>query len=197
MSERDKHDLQPPPSDSSKPPTRRVHKINDLLQRLPSSQRDSLVDRLAGTAPQLLSRDLRGSGRESKRSGPIDTPMRRARSVARRLLKEAKQPPELETIVEASPVLPLDALLLVTSSDLLKIYHATPMVTWLRALKIAEPELKEYLLQHLPTREGAELEDALRELGPIKLGDAQSAAIMIMEKAQDLEEKGVVKLFAF
>ena len=33
-------------------PMKRVHKINDLLDRLPAAQRSSLMQRLEGTAPE-------------------------------------------------------------------------------------------------------------------------------------------------
>lgn len=178
------------------PPPSRVHKINDLLHRLPASQRSSLVEKLSGTAPQLLTSQLSkrlGGQDESSSRGPIDTPMRRAKSLARQLIREANrqsvEPPE-----EPKPALPLDALRNLARTDLTRVYRSEPLERWLTALKIAEPELKEHLLLQLSARESAELEDALRELGPIKLSDAQAAAEAIMRSAQKLADQGEIRL---
>lgn len=174
-------------------PMKRVHKINDLLDRLPAGQRSSLMHRLEGTAPQLVSPQKSAGGRQ-----PIDTPMRRAKAIARRLtrgeLPRDEEPIEEE--IELKPPPAISALLDYYGKELLLIYRASPLSEWLNALKIAEPELKEHLLVHLPAREKTALEEALRQLGPVKLSEAQNASVEVMKRAAELEQKGKIQVFS-
>ena len=170
---------------------KRVHKINDLLDRLPAAQRSSLMQRLEGTAPELVSSQKSAGGKK-----PIDTPMRRAKAIARRLTRgELPQDTELEEQEEEIPPPPMTALLDYYGKELLVIYQASPLAQWLKALKIAEPELKEHLLVYLPPREKTALEEALRQLGPVKLSEAQSASSEVMKNAQALEKQGKITVF--
>ena len=168
-----------------------VNKINALLDNLPESQRASLMARLKGSAPQLLVSTNNKGGKNK----PIDTPMRRAKAIARQLTR-GELPKDAEVTDESKPENPppkINILLALSAQDLLKIYQASTLEEWLNALKIAEPEIKEYLLLHLPAREKSELEEALRQLGPVKLSQAQSATDTVMSKAQDLAQGGGLK----
>mgnify|MGYP003706089359 CR=1 FL=1 len=174
-------------------PRRRVHKINDLLEQLPDTQKASLMSRLQGAAPQLINpQAASGQGK------PIDTPMRRARAIARQLargeLPRDSQPlTDPVEVQRESPPPPMMALRSLKGRALLKVYQASPIEDWLSALKIAEIEIKEHLLVYLPPREKSALEDALRQLGPIKLSEAQEASLRVMSKAQHLVDRGVLK----
>ncbi len=174
-------------------PMKRVNKINALLDHLPESQRASLLNRLESNAPQLISPK---GGKNGKR--PIDTPMRRAKAIARRLtrgeLSRESESPAEEIELKSAP--PISALAQYQGKSLLLIYQASPLSEWLKALKIAEPELKEHLLIHLPVREKTALEDALRQLGPVKLSEAQEASQTVMRPILELEQSGQLKSHA-
>ena len=176
--------------DDSLTPMKRVNKINALLDHLPESQRASLLNQLESNAPQLISPKV---GKDGKK--PIDTPMRRAKAIARRLtrgeLSRDNESPSEE--IDLRPVPPLSELSNYYGKPLLLIYRASPLVEWLKALKIAEPELKEHLLIHLPVREKTALEEALRQLGPVKLSQAQEASQTVMRPILDLERKGQIQ----
>ena len=175
-------------------PRRRVNKINDLLDHLPESQRASLMNRLQGTAPQLIT-----PGGGSGRGKPIDTPMRRAKAIARRLTR-GELPRDAESSTDSAPPTAVEspppqmsALRSLKGRELALVYHASPLSDWLSALKIAEIEVKEHLLIYLPPREKSALEDALRQLGPVKLMEAQEASERVMRRAEDLSSEGKVR----
>ena len=175
-------------------PRRRVNKINDLLDQLPETQRASLMSRLEGTAPQLISPEGRG-GRGGK---PIDTPMRRAKAIARRLTRgelprDAESPSDSDLPQPAeSPAPSMATLRSLKGRELSLVYNSSPLSDWLTALKIAEIEVKEHLLIYLPPREKTALEDALRQLGPVKLIEAQEASERVMRRAETLSLEGKV-----
>ena len=94
--------------------------------------------------------------------------------------------------VVSDAILPLNAICQLRSNALQKLYRAVDKKIWLRALKIAEPEVKEHLLNHLSTRARADLEDDLRSLGPVRLSEAQEAERQIMGCARDLVKSGEI-----
>lgn len=172
-------------------PMKRVNKINALLDHLPESQRASLLNKLESNAPQLISPKAGKNGKK-----PIDTPMRRAKAIARRLTRgelsrESESPVEA---IDLGPIPPLSDLANYFGKSLLLIYRASPLDEWLKALKIAEPELKEHLLIHLPVREKSALEEALRQLGPVKLSQAQEASQTVMRPILELERTGQIQM---
>ena len=195
----------------------RIHKMNELLSHLPPEQREQITQRLSRSAPGLI----RSKGSPSSK-GSIDTPMRRAKSLARSILKRdravkqtkdrwsTQTSTQTQNSVEGEPLsweeedlkisikkLPVNALLTLQVNCLLKAYLASDIEDWLKALKIAEPEVKEHLLFTLPVRYASELEDELRSLGPIKLSDAQEAATRVMAQVQRLGERGDIELSRF
>ena len=86
----------------------------------------------------------------------------------------------------------LNAILNLKALHLQKLFKAIQRLFWLKALKIAEPEVKEHLLSHLSARARADLEDDLRALGPVRLKDAQAASIEIMKVANKMERDGEI-----
>ena len=93
--------------------------------------------------------------------------------------------------------MPINALLSLDAECLLKAYLASDFEVWLKALKIADPEVKEHLLFTLPVRYASELEEGLRALGPMKLSEAQEAIRGVMAQVQRLDARGEVKLTIF
>lgn len=175
-------------------PRRRVNKINELLDQLPETQRASLMNRLQGAAPQLITPEAR-NGRGGR---PIDTPMRRAKAIARRLTR-GELPRDAESPANQDSITPIDqpppsmaTLRTLKGRELALVYHASPLSDWLSALKIAEIEVKEHLLIFLPPREKSALEDALRQLGPVKLIEAQEASVRVMRRAETLSLEGKI-----
>ena len=200
------------PDDDLRPREERLHKVNELLNHLSSEQRRSLTSRLTRNAPDLVT--------SGARDQPIDTPMRRARSIARALLKRERKAAltrgvhgsnsgsglelvslegvegdesqrdrlrgdqALASEPDAPPPPPLRALLRLTPAKLLKAYQVATLPEWLMALKIAEPEVKEHLIFNLPPRVASELEAALRDLGPVKLGEAQELEVSIRRRVK-------------
>ena len=203
---------------------RRLRKMNALLSNLPAEQRELLAERISSSAPGLIK--SKTTSKPGSSDGAIDTPMRRARSLARSILKRertARQqkgrwgpPNSSDDLTQASqtasiaikdheedsddeystltPPLPLSALLDLDAPCLLKAYLDSELEDWLKALKIADPEIKEHLLYTLPVRYASELEEALRSLGPMKLSDAQAAAHYVMKRVQKLSNRGEIKL---
>ena len=213
---------------------RRLRKMNELLNQLPPEQRELLTQRISRSAPGLIrtkGEAHTAHGRSSQ--GVIDTPMRRAKSLARALLKreretrlqkerwspgDAQSDPLTETtsphrddllwaheggdlseedLTLTRRDLPINALLSLDAECLLKAYLASDFEVWLKALKIADPEVKEHLLFTLPVRYASELEEGLRALGPMKLSEAQEAIRGVMAQVQRLDARGEVKLTIF
>ena len=81
-------EAKPTPGSSKIRQRARAHKINDLISHLPPEQQAMINERLARSAPQLVQQ--RGHGHSSSSSGGLDTPMKRARSLARSLLKRER-----------------------------------------------------------------------------------------------------------
>ena len=199
---------------------RRLHKMNELLSHLPPEQRELITQRLSRSAPNLIRSKDTSSTSTKGSSGKIDTPMRRAKSLARSILKRERQvrqkrdywdhpePPNsqpqvstegelvswIDEDIAISESLPMNTLLSLHVDCLLKAYLASDLDDWLKALKIVDPEVKEHLLFTLPVRYASELEDALRSLGPIKLSEAQEATQRVMARVQQLGARGEVKL---
>lgn len=85
----DSHD-QSPPSSSPLSAKARAHKVNALINQLPESQRALINERLSRSAPQLIPGRAGEEARVSNPDGSLDTPMKRARSLARSLLKRER-----------------------------------------------------------------------------------------------------------
>lgn len=214
---------------------RRLRKMNELLNHLPPEQRELLTQRISRSAPGLIrTKSETKTALGSPSPGAIDTPMRRAKSLARALLKreretrlqrerwgpgDAQGDPLTET--SAHPLggdellwahegdlseeeltltkreIPINALLSLDAECLLKVYLASDLEVWLKALKIVDPEVKEHLLFTLPVRYASELEEGLRTLGPLKLSEAQESIRSVMAQVQRLDARGEVKLTIF
>ena len=107
-----------------------------------------------------------------------------------------EEAPEIKEKVKEEAIvireLPLNALSRLDGPNLQKLFRAVDRTLWTRALKIAEPELKDYIMSQLSVRARGDLEDDLRAQGPVRLRDAQEAGVAVMQHAQKLESSGQI-----
>ena len=147
--------------------------VHALLQAMPQQGRQKLLGQLKGINPQFAPKTQKTNKAASKK-----------------LESQEQETVEIE-FEESIPE--FSCLQNLTSKMIQKVFHAIERTQWLKALKIVEPEFKEYLLNHLSVRVRADLAEDLRLLGPVRLKDASEACDFIIKTAWEMEKKGSIK----
>jgi flagellar motor switch protein FliG len=147
--------------------------IHALLQAMPQQGRQKLLGQLKGINPKFAPQSI-----QSNQAKP----------------KNIKSQEQDVIDTKINQFIPEFSCLQNLSSKMIqKVFHSIERTQWLKALKIAEPEFKEYLLNHLSVRVRADLAEDLRLLGPVRLKDASEACEFIIKHAWDMERKGIIK----
>ena len=101
------------------------------------------------------------------------------------------EPEEIHKVEEVREI-PFDHLSSLSSIDFQKVFEGINRVVWLKALKIAEPEFKDFVLSSVSVRIRGDVEEELAYLGPVRLSDAQDAQKQIIDYARSLEDQGEI-----
>ena len=147
-----------------------LNHLSALLHKMPKSHKSSLLNQLSDEPLEL----------HQQTSNPLDTV-----SLSQASLEE-------QAIDSKHREIPFHHLSFLNSTDFQKVFEGLSRSTWLRALKIAEPEFKDFVLSNVSVRIRGDVEEELAYLGPVRLGDAQDAQKQIVEYAKILEEKGEI-----
>ena len=149
-----------------------LNHLSALLHKMPKSKRSSLLNQFAD--PLEVQKEVQKN---------------------ERTLKDNRSTQSNQDQLNAVPKqrrIPFHHLSFLTPHDFQKVFKGLDRITWLKALKIAEPEFKDFVLSSISVRIRGDVEEELAYLGPVRLGDAQDAQQQIIEYAQSLEEKGQI-----
>lgn len=160
-----------------------LNRLSALLYKMPTSQRSSLLDQLSEGSSAI--RELNQGSTSELPSSKDQTPS----------IRYAQHQDVDSTLnhVESRPKISFHQLSLLPPDDFRKIFNGVKLIVWLKALKIAEPEFKEFVLSTVSVRIKGDLEEELAYLGPIRLSDAQEAQEHIIQYAYTLEEQGEIQ----
>jgi flagellar motor switch protein FliG len=87
-----------------------------------------------------------------------------------------------------------DDLSKMSDDDVRRAYHAADARTWALALASASPPLRAKVLDSLQPGAAQSLRQALQDLGPFRLADAESAQMEIAERFRNLADQGAFVL---
>ncbi len=89
--------------------------------------------------------------------------------------------------------------LLATQSEatLTRIIEEVPLEQWAVALKGAEPEVRDAVMQTMPRRQAQSFEDVMRRLGPVPMSRVEQARREIMEQVKALVDAGEIDMQLF
>ena len=152
-----------------------LNRLSALLHKMPKSQKSSLLNQLSDDPLDLHQQTADSS----------DTVSLSATSLS----KISSETPDVDSRPRD---IPFHHLSFLDSADFQKVFEGLSRTTWLKALKIAEPEFKDFVLSNISVRIRGDVEEELAYLGPVRLGDAQDAQIQIIEYAKTLEEQGKI-----
>ena len=147
-----------------------LNHLSALLHKMPKSQKSSILNQLS--------------------DDPLSTSLQEKDRQEQLIVRESQS--EHQSDQGDTRVIPFHHLSFLTSNDFQKLFDGLSRITWLKALKIAEPEFKDFVLSSISVRIRGDVEEELAYLGPVRLGDAQDAQNQIIEYAKQLEEKGEI-----